>query len=77
MPEIEHLPKNKKTVRNVVYAFLVFYISFFPFIAILDRSILTKPSFNPQLNVRDFLAVGLSIVAGVVFYRWFTKRNDR
>jgi hypothetical protein len=77
MPETERPPKNKKTVRNIVYAFLVFYGSFYVFIAFLDRSVFTHPSLTPKFTAKDFLAMGLSIAVGVVFYRWLAKRNNQ
>ena len=77
MSENEHPSKNKKVVLNIVYSFLVFYASFYVFAAILDPAIFTKPSFNPQFNAGSALAMGLSIAIGIVFYRWFTRRNNR
>lgn len=77
MSESEHPPKNKKTIRNIVYSFLVFYASFYVFAAILDRAIFTKPSFHPQFNAGSALAIGLSIAVGVVFYKWLYKRSNR
>jgi len=75
MSENEHRPKNRKSVRRVIYAAIVFYASFFIFIAVLDRHVLTHPSFSPKLNARDFLALTLSIATAIVFYRWLTKRH--
>ena len=70
-------PKNKETVRNILYSFLIYCGMFYIFIAILDSSVLTKPSFTPQVNGKDVVAVLLSVVVAVIFYRWLKKRSDR
>jgi hypothetical protein len=77
MSETEHPSKSKGTVRNIVYSFLVFYVSFAVLIVILDYSALDHASIHQKLNAKDFLAFGLSIAAAIVFYKWLRKRNNR
>jgi hypothetical protein len=75
MPENDNPPKNKKTVRNIIYSFLAFYVSSFVFLAVLDRSFFAHPSFNPKVKTGDFLAIGLSIAVGIMFHRWLIGRS--
>lgn len=77
MSESEHQSKSKRVVRNIAYSFLVYCGAFYILVMILDRSVLTHPSFSPQLTAKDFLAVVLGIAVAVAFYRWFAKRKSQ
>ncbi len=73
-----NVQKPKRTVSAIIFSILIFFALMCIGIAVLDSSALdTAAGSKPQPHAGSFLAFGISIILAIVFYNWYTKRNNR